>query len=67
MPAAVNPQPVASLQIPHQRMGFSGDTKMKGDRLLAVGFKPLFLECVTSPIWPTGLSFHTFHVSKWDN
>lgn len=67
MPAAVNPRPVASLQIPHQRMGFSWDTKMKGDRLLSVGFKPLFLDCIISPIWPMALTLLTFHVSKRDN
>lgn len=51
---------VASLQIPHRRMGFSWDTKLKGDRLLSVYFKFLFLDCIISPTWPMALtSFHT--------
>lgn len=51
---------LASLQIPHQRMGFSLATKLKGDRLLSVIFQPLFLDGSISPTRPTALTFRNF-------
>lgn len=48
-----------SLQIPPRRM----DSKLRGDRLLSVGFRTLFLDCNFSYL-DNGSSLSRFHLSS---